>query len=180
MATYYDVARLANTMGVKTTIVLDPMKITKRVKNSIKRQLRLGCITGGYRSEAAKIANILVDKYELPVARESWRGAFVNNISMDAKKRILELFVADWAATLLERPEYSNINYYVQKYNQTKIDLESAHTSKFFVPFQNAIFLLDARKVLAESITPEQQQRIENVINNVLDGTNPTHVITYQ
>jgi uncharacterized Ntn-hydrolase superfamily protein len=119
--THWEIAALAKTMAMKCTIELNPEHITKRVKTSIKKQLRAGRIVGGYRSSAASIAAQIVKKFELPVARDGWRGVHVAHVSMEAKRRLWEFYEADWASALLEIPHLSRNTYYQNLYNRTKV-----------------------------------------------------------
>lgn len=178
MATYYDVARMANTMAMKTTIVLDPAQITVRVKNSIKKQLRSGFITTGYRSHAAKIAEAITQKFELPIVRTWWRGVQLNNPSRDAREQVLRLFEADWAAELLERPHLAQNKYYRERYEDTVLNLRG-NTQQFHVTFQDRAFADQARNYLAQCMTAAAREKIEKAID-ALDGTEPIHVFTYQ
>lgn len=177
MATYYDVARMANTMAMKTTIVLDPTQITVRVKNSIKKQLRSGFITTGYRSHAAKIAEAITQKFELPVVRTWWRGMQVNNPSLDARRHLLGLYEADWAAELLERPYLSSNKYYRERYEETCAHLRGS-TASFHITFNDKFFAEQARNYLSQCMTAATREKIEKAID-VLDSTDPIHVFTY-
>lgn len=177
--THWDVARMANTMAMKVTVELDPKQITVRVKNSIKRQLRAGVISGGYRSEAAKIAEQLVAKLNLAVTRKLWRGMQIGSISMDQKRRIADIYRADWAAYTLENPENARHPYYKKRYDEAMIDLSRSSTRDFYVSFQQSAFADQAYAILTESITPEQWQEIEQAIT-LLDTNEPIHITTYQ
>lgn len=177
--THWEVARLANTMAMKVTVELSPEHITPRVKNSIKRQLRAGVITGGWRSEAAKIAEQIVSRFDLPVSRKHWRGLHVGTITMEQKQRIAEIFRADWASYILEHPGHAQARYYKDRYAETMHNLANANSRDFFVGFQQQQFNDQAHAVLAESTTPEQWQQIEQVIT-LLDTNQPIHITTYQ
>jgi len=176
---HWRIAALAKTMAMKCTVELNPEHITKRVKTSIKKQLRSGRITGGYRSQAASIADEIVKKFELPVSRDSWSGVRLSNVCYEAKLRVCELFEADWAAELLERPHLAAHRYYRERYEETMDNL-SRHTSNdFYVGFNDKTLADQARAVLAEYITDADKQRIEDVIR-LLDTDQPIHITTYQ
>ncbi len=177
MATYYDVARMATTMAMKTTIVLDPTQITVRVKNSIKKQLRSGFITTGYRSHAAKIAEAITQKFELPVVRTWWRGAVVHHPNRETRQYLLGLFEADWAAELLERPHIARNRYYLQQYEQTVKALRG-NAQQFHVTFQDRAFAEQARNYLSQCMTAAAREKIEKALD-ALDGTDPIHITTY-
>lgn len=178
-STHWEIAALAKTMAMKVTVELNPEHITSRIKNSIKKQLRAGVITGGYRSEAAKIAEQIVKKMDLAVTRKQWRGLQVGAITMDQKQRIAELFRADWASYTLEHPGIGNSTYYKDRYAETMRKLADARSCDFFLGFQQSAFADQAYAVLAESITPEQRHEIERAVA-LLDGNEPIHITTYQ
>lgn len=176
--THWEIAALANTMAMKTTVTLDPTLITPRIKNSIKRQLRAGVITGGYRSEAAKIGEQIVKKWNLAVTRKQWRGMQVGSISMEQKRRIAEIYRADWTACTLERPVYANSKYYKDRYAEAMDNLSRRGSRDFFLDFHGPQFSDQAYAVLAESITSEQWREIDQAIA-MLDSNEPIHITTY-
>ena len=175
---YYDVARLANTMGMKCTIVLDPTQITTRVKNSVKKQLRQGRITGGWRSNAAKIADQIVEKFQLNVTRDTWRGVQISNPTREQRERLTELVNADWAATLLDEPQYQHIPYYRDR-NKTMLRELQSNNKKFHLTFHDSTFTERARTIMAEGMTAKDRELIEKAID-LLDGNHEIHITTYQ
>lgn len=175
---YYDVARLANTMGMRTTIVLDPKQITARVKTSIKKQLRQGRITGGWRSNAAKIAEHITDKFGLNVSRDTWQGVQVNNPTREQRERLTELVNADRAAKTLEDEHFGNISYYRDRHQTMLTDLGSK-SKKFYLSFLDNEFADQARAIMAEGLSAKDRQRIEKALE-ALDAENEIHITTYQ
>jgi uncharacterized Ntn-hydrolase superfamily protein len=176
---HWEIAALAKTMAMKVTVELNPEHITKRVKTSIKKQLRAGRISGGYRSEAASIADQIVKKFELPVSRDSWRGVRVRNACDEAKLRVRELYEADWAATILENPQVGRHHYYKERYEYTLGSLNRRSETDVYVQFDDHVIADQARAILAEYITDDDKQRIEDVIR-LLDTDQPIHITTYQ
>jgi hypothetical protein len=169
---------MAKTMGMRTTITLDPEHITKRVKTSIKKQLRLGVITGGYQSNSAKIADQIATKFELPVIRQYWRGLEIGHIPLSSKAKLLEIVNADWAARLLDAPSY-NRGYYADRHLETQVNLTSRTSHGFYLSFFDGSFCLQACAVLGELLTDDDRAKIEQALT-VLDGTEPMHIVTYQ
>lgn len=179
MTSYYDVARLANTMGMQTTVMLDPTKITVRVKNNIKKQLRQGHIVGGWRGNATKIAEALVSTFELPVARCWWRGVKLNSASLEVRTRIAEIYKADNSAWILTSESFGQNKYYVKRYRDTMAALKQPDPISLDIVFQDRVFRDQAVEYLATCMTAEQREQIERAID-LLDGTEPIHIITYQ
>lgn len=176
--THWDIARMAKTMGMRTTIVLDPNHITPRVKTSIKKQLRAGAITMGWASQAAKIAERIVERFELPVSRNGYRGIDIGHISMDAKHRLSEIVKADWAAMLLDAPGYSNNRYYKDRKTEVLDNLSRESSANFYILFFDVAFTAQAHAVLAELMTDDDRAKIEYAIA-ALDGNEPIHITTH-
>ena len=176
--THWDIARMAKTMGMRTTIELDPNQVTPRVKNSIKKQLRAGAITMGWASQAAKIAERMVEKFELPVSRNHYRGVGVGHITMDAKHRLREIVEADWVAMLIEAPGYHNNHYYKDRKADVLEKLSRNDSADFYISFFDNAFTVQAQAVLAESLTDNDRAKIEYAIA-ALEGNEPIHITTH-
>ena len=175
--THWEIARTVKIMGMQTTVVLDPQQITARVKSSAKKMLRLGRITGD--GNAAKIADQIRKKFDLPVSRDWWRGMQIGTIGMDTKRELLRLVEADWAAQTLENPGYLTHSYYKDRHRQTIISLQSSTARNFNIAFHDRAYYLLAAEDLAKSMTDEARRKIEDAIM-YLDGTTPIHITTYQ
>jgi hypothetical protein len=177
--THWQIARMAKTMAMRCSITLDPNLITPRVKTSIKKQLRGGAITMGWSSQAAKIAEQVVGKFELPVVRHTWRGIQVGHITMDTKHRLREIVEADWTAWMLENPGYSNNRYYNNQHQESISDLTRERSSDFYISFHDPVFAKQAQALMAESMTDADRAKIEQAIA-ALDSNEPIHITTYQ
>ena len=175
-ATHWDIARTVKIMGMQTTVVLDPQQITTRVKNNVKKMLRLGRITGD--GNAANIADQIRKKFDLPVSRDWWRGMQIGTIGVDTKRELLQLVEADWAAQTLENPGYLNHSYYKDRHRQTIIGLQLSTSRNFQITFHDRAYYLLAAEVLAKSMTDETRRKIEDAIM-YLDGTTPIHITVY-
>ena len=178
-ATFWEIGALVKTMGMKTDVTLDPTLITTRVKNSIKRQLRAGAITLGWASQAAKIAEQLAVKFDLPVARHMQRGVRVGSVPMSTKVRLLGALNADWAVMLLDRPEYAKAPFYQRRRAEDLDNLTSAESKGFYLSFFDRMFTQQAQQVMNELLTEADFARIELAIA-VLDSNEPIHITTFQ
>lgn len=176
---HWDIARRAKTMGMKTDVTLDPTLITPRVKNSIKKQLRAGAITMGWESQAAKLAERLVVKFELPVARYTRGGIHVGTASRSTKSRLLEIVNADWTAMLLDSPQYAKASYHGTRYAKHIDSLNSSESKDFYVSFFDPAFAQQAQQVMGSLLTEDDRSRIELALA-VLDSSEPIHITTIQ
>lgn len=108
MADSFAVARMSNVLGVSTTFVLDPSKITTRIKNAAKKMLADGVLVGGYRSQARKIAKISATLHGLPIVTDSSRRYLNINVTpREIVEPLCELLRADTAAYMLVEPEHA-------------------------------------------------------------------------
>ena len=174
---HWEIARTVKTMGMKTTVVLDPQQITTRVKNNVKRMLRLGRVTGN--GDAAKIADQIRKKFALPVTRDWWRGMHIETASTDTKRELLRLVEADWAAIVMENPGYLTHSYYKDRHREAVINLKSSTSCGFHLGFHDPAFYQQAAEAMAKSMTETDKKNIEDAIL-YLDGTTPIHITTYQ
>lgn len=176
---HHEIGRMAKTMGMVTSISLDPNQVSVRVKNSVKRMLRKGRITGGWSSQSAKLAEHIRDKFELPVTRDNWRGVQISTISMETKAKLKEIVQADWAVMNLDGARYAHVPYYRDQYNETLKTLESPDTKDFYIDILDKGLCEQARDLLVSQITEADKAKIENAIA-YLDGTQPIHIVTYR
>lgn len=175
--TQWEIARAAKTTGMRVTLELDPTQITTRIKNAIKRQLRQGRVTGGWRSQSRAIAEHLATKFKLPVVRDSWRGMRVPYANSEQRSALAELVRADFAAKMLEQQHYSN-SYYKDRQRNELETLADPERRDFFLSFYYVQNADAARKVMAESMTEHEKFLIEQALKH-LDGTETIHITTY-
>lgn len=174
--THWEIARTVKIMGMQTTVVLDPQQITVRVKNGVKRMLRLGRITGN--GDAANIADQIRKKFALPVTRDWWRGMNIGTIDMDTKRELLSLIEADWAAFALENPGYTRHGYYKDRHSEALDNLKSRSAKDFILSFHDRAYYTLATEVMARHLTEQHKKSIEDAIT-YLDGTTPIHITVY-
>jgi hypothetical protein len=175
----WEIARLAKTMAMKCTIELDPGAITPRVKNSVKRQLRAGYVTGGQSSQAAKLTTHLANRFSLPIVHNHYRGVPMKGMCATTRLQVLELLDADWALALIEGQVSNNNRYYRERYQEQRASLTGEARSRDRIGFLNDEYAEKAKAAVAESRTPVDLQRIENAIA-LLDDTELIYIATYQ
>lgn len=181
MHTQWDVARVANTMAVRTTVQIDPTKITPRIRTKLIKWLRDGVVIGGYRSEARKLADLLCEKYELPAARSLWSGIRLSNPSEELAKEVVTLLQADWASFIMELPHYNTQDsWYRRNYLRTIEEL----TGPEYYKFDDGITVHDRKfrdkmmMCVNKYLTDKQREQIEIAVAAV-NGTEPIHCFTY-
>lgn len=175
---HWEIAALAKTMGMRTTIVLDPNQVTPRVKTSIKKQLRAGVITTSASSQTGKIAAQLIIKFGLPASRDTYRGILIGRVSMDIKRRLRGLVQADRAVALLEDPHMGNHRYHKEKHDILVNQLNNPASANFYVGFKDNTLAMQGRALVVEALTDDDLALIETAIA-ALEGNEPIHITTY-
>lgn len=173
---HYDIARTVKIMGMQTTVKLDPTKVTVRVKNNVKRMLRMGRIQGN--GDAANIADQIRKKFALPVTRDWWRGMEIGTVSVDTKHLLRGIMEADWAAQILDSPGYNAHPYYRERHAEAILNLKSPGAKNFNLAFHDRAFYEQAANVMAASMTERDKKVIEDAIV-YLDGTELIYITTY-
>lgn len=174
MPAHWDVARDANTMGVVTQMVIDPTKVTVRIRNKIVKWLEQGFIEGGYSSHARKLCDMLVKKYELEAVGFSWRGIRVHNPSSELAGKLIEILDADWAAYLLESPGTNT--YYQGIYNDARRKLGVCQDT--FICIHDKDLRRSAGLLISELSNQDRKDRVKQAID-AITGTEPIHMYTY-
>lgn len=177
--TLWDVARTINTMGVQSSVKLDPKQITKRIKNKLVKWLDAALIEGGYQSEARKIGVLLAEKYDLPVAATTYHGLLVQSPSPEAAKQLAELLTADWLAFILEHPRYNSEGSWQRKgYNDTLDWLNNKPTGKHLMTLRDEDFRKQAAEIVRNHLDDDGRAKVQQAIE-VLLGTEPIDLLTY-
>jgi hypothetical protein len=174
---HWDLARDAKTMAVTTTVTIDPKLITVRIRNKITKWLEQGYLEGGYASEARKLADMLVKKYNLEAVGISWRGIGVTNPSPELVERLVPILDADWAAFVLENPEQS-----IGWYKNQKVSARTAlinREPKVYLSIHDKNLRIQAGKLIAE-LSDNNRKQLVKLALDAINGTEPIHVYTHQ
>lgn len=106
---YYDRASALATEGVVAAIHLDPKRLTVRIRNGAKRMLQNACISGGYQSQTAKVAELLSREFELGIERSSTLS--VTTADKGAREAVAQIREADIAAFVLRESGSTSAPY---------------------------------------------------------------------
>lgn len=174
----WEIARMAKTHAVRCTMEIEPQLITTRIKSSIKKQLRSGTITGGWRSESAKLALHLTEKFDLPVGRLTWQGLKVGGINFELKQELLQILQADWTAAVLESKSYATHSYYVARHERAQAILNDEASRGFHVSFISSDFAKQAAAAMTKRLSDNDKTKIEAALA-ALDSDQPIHLGTY-
>lgn len=118
--TVWDTARLGHTAGIELTATLHPDRLTTRMRNSIKRMVASGQLSGGWQSHAKRLARALCDKYKVPYNQSSRYNVFVPLATPERLRvQLLDLLKADEVATRIDN-EGQLHHYYSKRYERDR------------------------------------------------------------
>jgi hypothetical protein len=167
-----NIATAANTMGVVTTISIDPTKVSPRIRNKIIRYLQQGTLEGGYRSDARKLGELMIQAFNLDVSSNTWNGIRVVNASSELQRKLIELRKADWSAYIMENPARGKMNGW--DYRRMAEDLDKlqngANGGLFTLYFEDKQYRKLAIAAVAQHLTPEFKANVQKAID-ALNGT---------
>jgi hypothetical protein len=111
----YDRARLLGAPGVEATIRLNPIGWSTRMRNAVVKALRTGVVPGGWRSDARKISQLILEARQLQYVRNDGWNIHVKTplvLPDAARKKAVELLTVDYTAYRLSdgAHEYTTTN----------------------------------------------------------------------
>lgn len=169
--------RLTGMVGTETTITLHPQRLTARMRNSIIRMIESSAITGGWSSQARRLAENLAEKYGIQCTiTHHYRGLRIVGLSEEAAPHIAEIVHADWTAWLLENPEYRN-GYYKNNHDNAMRSISNLDNN-FYCNIHDKVSVSKVVETLAEHTTQEAKDKSRKVAD-LLRGTEPIHIITF-
>lgn len=98
----YEASRMLTTQGISADIKFDPTQVTTRLRNSIRKQVESGVMTGGWSSHASRIAKILCNQFGVKYTDKTWYGVRIPVVSKEYREQFIELVQADIAAYILD------------------------------------------------------------------------------
>lgn len=104
MATVWEIARQLKTCGVVTHLEFAPNTLTPRIRKAAQRMLESGVITGGWSSQARKVAEIVAKHFDLiTLSRSGFHLYFYDRALRrgDIMELLKPLRTADAAAYML-------------------------------------------------------------------------------
>lgn len=107
MADSFAVARMSRVVGMSSTFVLDPGKLSVRIRNAAKKMLSTGVLVGGWSSQSKKVAKLSASLFGLPIVSDRYSNAINLNVTpKEIAERLVELAQADVAAYSLGPPDH--------------------------------------------------------------------------
>jgi hypothetical protein len=166
-----NIAIADGTMGVVTTVAIDPTRISPRVKKKLIRFLQQGLLEGGYRSDARKLGELMIEAFDLNISSNTWCGIHVVNASSELKKELLTLRQADWSAYIMENPERGRqTGWDYRRMRDDIAQLESSSSPSSFLHFADHQYRRLASTVIAQHLPPEFKASVQKAID-ALNGT---------
>lgn len=169
--------RLTGMPGTETTVTLYPQRLTARLRNSIIRMIESRAITGGWSSQARRLAENLAEKYGIQCSiTHHYRGLRIVGLTEEAAPHIAEVVHADWTAWVLENPEYRN-GYYKNGYDNAMHSIKNLDNN-FYCNIHDKVSISKVVEILAEHTTQEAKDKSKRVAD-LLRGTEPINIITF-
>jgi hypothetical protein len=147
------------------------------MRNSIIRMLENRVLTGGWSSKSRQIAQALAVNHGLQVGSNNWNGLRVLGLTPQAAPPIKEIVHADWTAWLLENPSYRS-GYYKDQHDKAMESLD-ANDQNFYITMHDKESIRKVIAILADHTSQELRDKSMQVAN-LLRGTEPIHIITFQ
>jgi hypothetical protein len=169
--------RITGMPGTTTTVKLYPQRLGARMRNNIIRQLENRVITGGWRSNSARLASALAAKYGLQVSNNHWNGMRILGITEGAGSLVAEIVRADYTAWMLENSDRPS-HYYKDRATQSIADANELNPD-FFVNFYYKDSIRKVTEILADHTSQELKDKAKHVAD-LLRGTEPIEIITFQ
>lgn len=166
----WDAARMGHTAGIELTATFHPDRITTRMRNSIKRMVASGQMTGGWQSHAKRLARALCDKYGVPYNQSSVYNVFVPTATPShLREQLLDLLKADEAATRMAE-EGRLHSYYVNRYSRDREAL--LHDTSYSVRFNDKDVGTEACRLMSNFVQRSGCDK-RKMICALLDGKEP-------
>jgi hypothetical protein len=167
------VRKLRHLPGIEVTAIINPAKITTRVKNATKKMLRSGVLVGGYMSKSRMLAEqLLKDAGVQAVASNTKWSTSVSDMSLLTRDDRAHLTVLLEAARMIElASEPRNGSYINDRYTHILQQVKQQSGRLSFSIYQPAIQMQIA-EVVAARRTPEQVAAHEALAVK-LDSTEP-------
>ena len=172
-----DRGRITGMPGTETRVTLYPQRLGVRMRNSIIRMLENRVLTGGWSSKSRQIAQALAVNHGLQVGSNNWNGLRVLGLTPQAAPPIKEIVHADWTAWLLENPSYRS-GYYKDQHDKAMESLD-ANDQNFYITMHDKESIRKVIAILADHTSQELRDKSMQVAN-LLRGTEPIHIITFQ
>lgn len=169
--------RITGMPGTETTVTLYPQRLTARMRNSIIRMIEARAITGGWSSQARRLAENLAEKFNIQCSVvNNYRGLRIVGLSEAAAPHIAEVVHADWTAWLLENPAYGK-GWYRDRHDSTMRSISNLDDN-FYCNLQDKESTRKVVEILAKHTTQEMKDKSKHVAD-LLRGTEPINIVTF-
>jgi len=120
----FDDLKILGLYCVTSSAFIDPAKMSKRIKTSVKKMLREGCCVGGDNAEAKMLAQRIMETYDIPHIRSNGRSVMhivgKHLLIPAVRNKVEELIRASDIAHKLE-----GHHYFSDELSQFKLRLEA-------------------------------------------------------
>jgi len=164
----YEASRTLTTAGFTADIYFNPSHVTNRLKKSIQRQIEACSITGGYSSQASRIAKRLMEQENMPFSKHDWGSLLVQYETKETREQAAAIIRADLAAYILE--DASNNNNYMKNRAAESIE-EIQRGESSYVRIHSIEFSKQLSQLMTDTRTPELVAKAKALAKRLDDST---------
>jgi hypothetical protein len=171
------VRKIRHLPGLKLTAVIDPQRITKRVKNATQKMLRTGVLANGYASQSRLLAEQLLSAAGLQASATNTKWGVrifdAGQLTEDDRAQIVEFIQA---ARMIELASTTSNNSYVHdRYTSLVNQFNRQSGGQFAFNMYQPELQVQITELVAARRTPEQVKAHEALADR-LDSTEPIHI----
>ena len=114
----YEIARQLQAPAVKTTATFNPTRLTKTLRNMVRRSIASGIHSGGWSSKTKQVRNLVFDLFgEKPLVFVEYHDSYISfemkrPFPLESENEIFGLLEADAALTKMGFEEETRQGYY--------------------------------------------------------------------
>jgi hypothetical protein len=170
----FDQVRMMKMMGVTATVVINPAKLSTRIRNAAIEMIEKGYLMKGYRSQARQIADAIAQKFCIDIGRSYHSFVSSEFVPREMRGTFIEIMTADAAAyRLTESGGNWSKSYLAKAYAEAKDSIQNSGKVKY--NFRADKFANQARDLLSACLTNEDRANIQAALI-ALRGTEPINI----
>jgi hypothetical protein len=172
------VRKIRHLPGIRVTAVIEPLYISKRVKNAAQKMLRSGVLTGGYSSTSRMLAEQLLGDVGLSAAASNTKwGVRIRDLSRltkDARAQVVEFVTAARMIELTTTDRNSN-HYTNDRYDTMLKNLKKYDSGEVSFSIYQPALQAQIAEIVAACRTPEEVAA-HGILADRLDRTQPFEI----
>ncbi len=175
MADSFAIARLSKMAGIEATFTFNPAALTPRIRNAAKKMILAQAPVGGWKSEAKKVAKLMLVHHHIPYTSCGRRWLELGaGLPVDVREQLRAVRQADQAAFILEFQGRQIHKYYLDLYEDDMKLLDSADAGH--LAFNEDAFSRQAFELLCREFKRSNYTDRVHEVAAMLDTDNPIQI----